>query len=59
MSSGKRFLPENLILTLGFRFQWIRIHFTEDLAFDSTVVKPEEWVDYYIYCAFVRVMFIF
>jgi hypothetical protein len=53
-------VQDNLIFTLGFRFQWIRINFTEDAVFDSIgVAKTSEWMDDYIYGAFVGVMFVF
>lgn len=48
-----------MILRLGFRFQWIRINFIKGWVFDGIVIKPEDWLDDYIYDSFVNVMFFF
>lgn len=53
-------VQENLIFTLGFRFQWIRIKFTEDVVLDGMdLLESEEWMDDYIYGAFVGIMLVF
>ena len=44
------------IISLGLRFQWLRVHFTET---EPEMPGPDDWMDDYLYGVFVSAVYVF
>jgi len=44
------------IISLGLRFQWLRVHFTET---EQEMPGPDDWMDDYLYGIFISAVYVF
>jgi len=47
----------NVIATLGFRFQWVRIKFIDKPVIDNVQFGPTDWMNDYLYGVFVGALY--